>query len=104
MMIYVAAALVVAALVAMASGKVDPLLALLVALILAGILGIAPAAQLASGLSNAGVITVAAMLVIAKGVLQTGVVSRATWACWRRPAPRSRCSDGSRFLSASHRH
>lgn len=80
MTIYVAAALVVAALVAMASGKVDPLISLLVALILAGILGIAPAAQLAGGLSNAGVITVAAMLVIAKGIVQTGVVSRATWA------------------------
>jgi Na+/H+ antiporter NhaD/arsenite permease-like protein len=52
----------------------------LVALILAGILGIAPADQLAAGLSNAGVITVAAMLVIAKGIVQTGVVSRATWA------------------------
>lgn len=79
-MMYVAAGLVVAALVAMASGRVDPLLALLVALILAGILGVAPAGQLASGLSNAGVITVAAMLVIAKGIVQTGLVSRATWA------------------------
>src|SRR5215470_8374332 len=78
-MIYVAAALVGAALVAMASGRVDPLLALLVALILAGILGIAPASQLAAGLSNAGVITIAGMLVIAKGIVQTGVVSRATW-------------------------
>jgi Secretory lipase/Citrate transporter len=59
--------------------QVDPLLVLLVVLILAGILGIARADQLAAGLSNAGVITVAAMLVIAKGVVQTGVVSRATW-------------------------
>lgn len=49
MTIYVAAALVVAKLVAMASGRVDPLLALLVALILAGILWIAPASQLAAG-------------------------------------------------------
>jgi di/tricarboxylate transporter len=64
----------------MASGRVDPLLALLVALILAGILGIAPADRLAAGLSNAGVITIAGMLVIAKGIVQTGVVSRATWA------------------------
>ena len=80
MTIYVAAILVVAALAAMASGRVDPLLSLLVALILAGILGIAPVDQLAGGLSNAGVITVAAMLVIAKGIVQTGVVSRATWA------------------------
>jgi di/tricarboxylate transporter len=78
-MIYVAAGLVVGALVAMASGRVDPLLSVLVALILAGILGIAPTDQLAAGLSNAGVITVAAMLVIAKGIVQTGVVSRATW-------------------------
>jgi Na+/H+ antiporter NhaD/arsenite permease-like protein len=62
----------------MASGKVDPLLVLLVALILAAILGIAPADQLAAGLSNAGVITVAAMLVIAKGIVQTGVVSQVT--------------------------
>jgi len=79
-MIHVAAGLVVATLVAMASGRVDPLLALLVGLILAAILGIAPANQLAAGLSNAGVITVAALLVIAKGIVQTGVVSRATWA------------------------
>jgi di/tricarboxylate transporter len=79
-MIYVAAVLVVVTLVVMASGIVDPLLALLVALILAGILGIAPASRLAAGLSNAGVITVAAMLVIAKGIVQTGVVSRVTWA------------------------
>lgn len=79
-MIYVAAALVVAALVAMASGRVDPLLALLVVLILAAILGIAPVQQLAAGLSNPGVITVAAMLVIAKGIVQTGLVSRASWA------------------------
>jgi di/tricarboxylate transporter len=77
--IYVAAVLVVATLVVMASGRVDPLLAVLVALILAGILGIAPADRLAAGLSNAGVITVAAMLVIAKGIVQTGIVSRATW-------------------------
>src|SRR5690349_15241994 len=79
-MIYVAAVLVIAALLAMASGRVDPLLSLLVVLILAGILGIASAEQLAAGLGNPGVITVASMLVIAKGIVQTGVVSRATWA------------------------
>jgi hypothetical protein len=79
-MIYVAAVLVLAALVAMASGRVDPLLAVLVVLVLAAILGIAPTDELAAGLSNAGVITVAAMLVIAKGIVQTGVVSQATWA------------------------
>jgi di/tricarboxylate transporter len=79
-MIYVAASIVLATLVAMASGKVDAVLTLMVALILAGVLGIAPPADLFAGLSNAGVITVAAMLVIAKGVVQTGAVSRATWA------------------------
>ena len=83
-MIYVAAALVLAALVEMASGRVDPLLALLVVLILAAILGIAPVDQLAARLSNAGVITIAGMLVIARGVVQTGVVSRITWASRRR--------------------
>jgi di/tricarboxylate transporter len=79
-MLYVAAVLVVATLVAMASGRVEPIVALLVSLVLAGIFGLADPAQLAAGLSNAGVITVAAMLVIAKGVVQTGVVSRVTWA------------------------
>src|SRR5262252_6306322 len=78
--LYVAAALVVATLAAMASGKFDPVLSLMVGLIAAGILGIAPPNRLLAGLSNAGVITVGAMLVIAKGVVQTGVVSRATWA------------------------
>jgi hypothetical protein len=51
----VAAGLVVRRWWTMASGRVDPVLALLVTLILAAILGIAPADQLASGLSNAGV-------------------------------------------------
>jgi len=78
-MVYVAACLVVATLIAMASGKVDPLLALLSALILAAIIGIAPVDQLTAGLSNAGVITIAGMLVVARGVVQTGVVSRTTW-------------------------
>src|SRR5215470_10248644 len=64
----------------MASGKFDPVLSLMLALIIAGILGIAPPDRLLAGLSNAGVITVAAMLVIARGVVQTGVVSRVTWA------------------------
>jgi hypothetical protein len=48
-MIYVAAGLVMAALVAMASGRVDPLLAILVVLILAAILGIAPVDQVTAG-------------------------------------------------------
>ena len=78
-MIYVAAGIVIATLVAMASGTVDPVLALLVALIVAGLLGIVPAEELFAGLGNPAVITVAAMLVIAKGIVQTGVVSRATW-------------------------
>src|SRR5499427_3663303 len=78
--LYVAAAIVVATLVAMASGRFDPVLSLMVALIIAGVLGIAPPNRLLAGLSNAGVITVAAMLVIARGIVQTGVVSRVTWA------------------------
>lgn len=78
-MIYVAAIIVVATLVAMTTGKVHPVVALLVALISAGLLGIAPAEDLFAGLSNPGVLTVAAMLVIAKGILHTGVVSRVTW-------------------------
>src|SRR5215831_19873748 len=77
--LYVAAALVVATLVAMASGRFDPVLSLMVGLIVAGILGIAPPNRLLAGLSNAGVVTVAAMLVIARGIVQTGVVSRVTW-------------------------
>ena len=76
----VAAVLVVATLVAMASGKFDPVLSLMVGLILAGLIGLAPPNRLLAGFSNAGVITVAAMLVIARGVVQTGTVSRVTWA------------------------
>lgn len=75
-----AAVLVVAALAAMASNRVDPLVALIAALVLAGVLDLASPAELSAGLSNAGVITVAAMLVIARGVVQTGVVARVTWA------------------------
>src|SRR5690349_17341317 len=77
-MTFVTAVLLLATLVAMSSGKVDPVLALLVALIVAGIVGIAEPQDLFAGLGNPGVITVAAMLVIAKGVVQTGVVSRVT--------------------------
>lgn len=79
-MIYLAAVVVVGTLAAMASNRVEPLLALIVGLLLAAILGISEPSALAAGLANAGVITVGAMLVIAKGVVQTGVVSRATWA------------------------
>jgi hypothetical protein len=79
-MTLVAAVIVLAALVAMTSGKVDPVLALLVAPIVAGVLRIAPAADLFAGLGNPGVVTVAGMLVIAKGIVQTGVVSGVTWA------------------------
>ena len=79
-MTWVAAALVVTTLAAMASGRVDPIVALLAALVLGAVLDLAPPAELAAGLSNAGVITVAGMLVIAKGIVQTGVVARATWA------------------------
>ena len=78
-MIYLAAAIVLAALVAMASGRVPAVLALAGAISVAGLAGIAPPSALFAGLSNGGVITVAAMLVIAKGVIHTGVVSRVTW-------------------------
>ena len=78
-MAIVAAVLVVVTLVAMTSGRVPAVLALIVALLVAGVIGIATPAQLFAGLSNSGVITIAAMLVIAKGVLSTGVVSRVTF-------------------------
>lgn len=78
-MIYWAAAIVVLTLVAMASGKVPPLLALATGLAAAGVTGVVEPSALFGGLSNGGVITVAAMLVIAKGVIHTGVVSRVTW-------------------------
>ncbi|MCU0277250.1 MAG: SLC13 family permease [Candidatus Nanopelagicales bacterium] len=78
-MIYLAAAIVVLTLVAMASGKVPPVLALACGLAAAAVTGIAEPSALFGGLSNGGVITVAAMLVIAKGVIHTGVVSRVTW-------------------------
>ncbi len=74
----VGAIIVVATLTVMTLGLVRPVIALGCALVVAGILGIAPASALYGGLSNGGVITVGAMLVIAKGVVQTGVVSRMT--------------------------
>jgi di/tricarboxylate transporter len=74
-----AAIVVVGTLVAMASDRVPPLLALIAGLAVAGVLGLATTAELASGLSNPGVITVGAMLVIARGVIATGVVTRVTW-------------------------
>ena len=78
MMIF-AAVLVIATLVAMASGRVPPVLALGCAIAIAALTGVAPVDELFSGLSNGGVITVAGMLVIAQGVIFTGVVSRITW-------------------------
>ncbi|MBD0022303.1 hypothetical protein GII33_02505 [Gordonia pseudamarae] len=78
-MAIVAAVLLIATLVVMTSGRVPAVLALIVALMLAGVIGIATPAQLLGGLSNSGVVTIAAMLVIAKGVLSTGVVSRVTF-------------------------
>jgi di/tricarboxylate transporter len=76
----VAAAVIVAAtLAAMTSGRIEPVLALVSGLVLAGLVGIAPADALFAGLANAGVITVAGMLVIAEGVVATGIVSRASW-------------------------
>lgn len=78
MMIF-AAILVIATLIAMASGRVPPVLALGCAIAIAAITGVAPVNELFSGLSNGGVITVAGMLVVAQGVIFTGVVSRLTW-------------------------
>ena len=74
-----AAILVIATLIAMASGRVPPVLALGCAIAIAAITGVAPVNELFSGLSNGGVITVAGMLVVAQGVIFTGVVSRLTW-------------------------
>ncbi|MCK0439316.1 hypothetical protein MUG78_07540 [Gordonia alkaliphila] len=73
------AVIVIATLIAMTSGRMPAVLALIIALLVAGVVGIATPAQLFAGLSNGGVITIAAMLVIAKGVLATGVVSRVTF-------------------------
>lgn len=78
-MMVLAAVIVLATLVAMASGKVPPVLALAVAICVAGVTGVAPMSALTSGLNNGGIITVAGMLVIAKGVVQTGAVTRVTW-------------------------
>ena len=73
-----AAVIVVATLIAMTTGRTPAVLALICALVAAGVLGIATPAELFGGLSNGGVITIAAMLVIAKGVMHTGVISRVT--------------------------
>lgn len=71
-----AAIIVIATLIVMTTGTVPAVLALICALVTAGLLGIATPEELFAGLSNGGVITIAAMLVIAKGVLHTGVISR----------------------------
>jgi di/tricarboxylate transporter len=78
-MVGLGAVIVVLTLVAMASGKVPPVLALGTGLAVAGLSGVTPTSDLFAGLSNGGVITVAAMLVIAKGIVATGVVTRVTW-------------------------
>jgi di/tricarboxylate transporter len=75
----VAALIVIATLIAMTTGRSPAVLALICALVTAGLLGIATPSELFSGLSNGGVITIAAMLVIAKGVMHTGVISRVTF-------------------------
>ena len=79
-MIYLAALVVLATLIAMASGRVPAVLALATAICIAGVTGLAPVPALFAGLSNGGIITVAAMLVIAKGIVHTGAVTRVTWA------------------------
>lgn len=78
-MAIVAAVIVIATLIAMTTGRTPAVLALICALVAAGLLGIATPSELFSGLSNGGVITIAAMLVIAKGVMHTGVISRVTY-------------------------
>lgn len=74
-----AAVIVGVTLLVMTTGRAPAVLALICALVAAGLAGIATPAELFAGLSNGGVITIAAMLVIAKGVLHTGVVSRVTY-------------------------
>ena len=74
----VASLLILGCLIALASGRVPPVLAFAATLTLAGVLGVAPSSELLSGLSSTGVVTVAAMLVVAAGVVHTGIVSRAT--------------------------
>jgi di/tricarboxylate transporter len=78
-MTILAAVIVVATLIVMTTGRQPAVLALICALVVAGIAGIATPAELFAGLSNGGVITIAAMLVIAKGVLYTGVITRVTY-------------------------
>lgn len=79
LVMYLATAIVIGTLIAMASGRIPPVLALASGLSVAAVTGVTTPSALFSGLSNGGVITVAAMLVIAKGVIHTGVVSRVTW-------------------------
>ena len=75
----IAAVIVVVTLVVMTTGRAPAVLALICALVVAGLIGIATPGELFAGLSNGGVITIAAMLIVAKGVLYTGVVSRVTY-------------------------
>ena len=77
-MAILAAVIVVVTLIVMTTGRQPAVLALICALVVAGLAGIATPAELFAGLSNGGVITIAAMLVIAKGVLYTGVITRVT--------------------------
>ncbi len=72
-----ASLLILGCLVALASGRVPPVLAFAGTLTLAGLLDVAPSNELLSGLSSSGVVTVAAMLVVAAGVVHTGIVARA---------------------------
>jgi di/tricarboxylate transporter len=75
----VAAVIVAATLAAMTAKIIEPVLALIAGLVIAGLLDIAPAGDLFAGLSNAGVVTIGAMLVIAEGIVATGIVSRVSW-------------------------
>ncbi|WP_374157909.1 SLC13 family permease [Mycobacterium sp. G7A2] len=78
-MTILAVVIVVVTLIVMTTGRQPAVLALICALVVAGLAGIATPAELFGGLSNGGVITIAAMLVIAKGVLYTGVITRVTY-------------------------
>ncbi|WP_234790756.1 hypothetical protein [Mycolicibacterium wolinskyi] len=77
-MAFVAAVIVVLTLIAMTTGRAPAVLALICALVTAGLLRIATPGELFGGLSNAGVITIAAMLVIAKGVVNCSVLCEQT--------------------------
>jgi len=70
-----AAIIVLIALVAIVSGRVPAVLALVCALLVAGFVGIATPRELFAGLSNGGVITIAAMKTFVRFGLPVTVVA-----------------------------